>query len=209
MYREYENPGQPLRSQAEYHNAGPVPARGDDASNLAHQQLAMHTAMAASIEWVDKLEENPDVKIAIDAVKGWTLKTHDPHLATELEASVVTQMALSCAAGTWDGPDPPGDRGTLCRSVLGRKMNTLGSTTGSVLESEMIGLAANLTPFALNLLACSGMFTGNITSWNGWQRMSAPTQATTASPRNKDAPRLSGLPSASLLCDLYYVIFVM
>jgi len=156
MYTEYENPGQPLRSQAEYHNAGAVPARGDDASNLAHQQLAVNTAMAASIEWIDKLEENSDAKTAIDAAKGWNLKTHDPHLAKELEAGVVTQMALSCAAGTWDGADPPSDRGTLCRSVLGRKMNTLGSTTGSELVSEMIGLAANLvTPLALKF---TGLF---------------------------------------------------
>src|SRR5205823_2809565 len=128
-YVETEN-GQRLRPQAEYHNAGAVPARGDDASNLAHQQFAVDTAMAASIEWIDKLEENSDAKTAIDAAKGWNLKTHDPHLAKELEAGVVTQMALSCAAGTWDGADPPSDRGTLCRSVLGRKMNTLGSTTG-------------------------------------------------------------------------------
>jgi hypothetical protein len=64
-------------------------------------------------------------------------------------------MALSCAVGTWDGADPPRDHGTLCRSV-GRKMNTLGSTTGSELESEMIGLAANLgTPFALKF---TGLF---------------------------------------------------
>jgi hypothetical protein len=48
MYMEYENPGQPLRSEAEYHNAGAVPARGDDASNFAHQQLAVNTALAAS-----------------------------------------------------------------------------------------------------------------------------------------------------------------
>ena len=61
----------------------------------------------------------------------------------------------SCAVGTWDGADPPRDHGTLCRSV-GRKMNTLGSTTGSELESEMIGLAANLvTPLALKF---TGLF---------------------------------------------------
>jgi hypothetical protein len=65
-------------------------------------------------------------------------------------------MAISCAAGKWDGDDPPGDPGTLCRSVLERKMNMLGSTTGSELESEIIGLAANLvTPFALKF---TGMF---------------------------------------------------
>ena len=91
MYTEYENPSQPLRSQAEYHNAGAAPVRGDDASNFAHQQLAVNTAMAASVEWVNKLEENPDAKSAIDSAKGWNLKTHDPHLVKELEAGVVTR----------------------------------------------------------------------------------------------------------------------
>ncbi|HEV2115172.1 MAG TPA: hypothetical protein VGR48_04040 [Terriglobales bacterium] len=156
MYTETETPGQPLRSQAEYHNAGAVPAHGDDASDLAHQQLAVNTAIAASIEWVKKIEENSDAKKAIESAKGWNLKTHDPHLAKELQAGVVTEMAVSCAAGKWDGDDPPGDRGTFCRSVLERKMNSVGGTTGSELQSEIIGLAANLiTPFALKF---TGMF---------------------------------------------------
>jgi hypothetical protein len=155
-YTEYENPGQPLRSQAEYHNAGAVPAKGDDASNLAHQQLAVNTAMAASIEWVKKIEENADAKTAIEAAKGWNLKLHDSHLAKELKAGIVTQMALSCAAGKWDGDDPPSDRATLCRAGLERKMNAFGNTTGSEIESEIIGLAANLAmPFALKF---TGMF---------------------------------------------------
>jgi hypothetical protein len=145
-----------LRSQAEYHKAGAVPALGDDASDLAHQQLAVNTAMAASIEWVKKIEENSDARKAIESAKGWRLKISDPRLAKELQAGLVTEMALSCAAGKWDGDDPPGDRGTFCRSVLERKMNSIGSTTGSQLESEIIGLAANLvTPFALKF---TGMF---------------------------------------------------
>lgn len=156
MYSEIENPGQPLRSQAEYHNAGPVPARGDDASDLAHQQLAVNTALAASIEWVKKVEENSDARKAIESAKGWNLKTHDPHLAKELKAGETTQMVLSCASGKWDGDNPPAERGALCRSVLERKMNSVGGTTGSELESEIIGLAANLvTPFALKF---TGMF---------------------------------------------------
>jgi hypothetical protein len=155
-YTEYENPGQLLRSQAEYHNAGPTPARGDDASDEAHQQLAVNTAIAASIEWVRKIEENSDARKAIESAKGWNLKTHDPHLAKELQAGIVTEMALSCAAGTWDGNDPPGDRGTFCRSVLERRMNSIGGTTGSQLEAEIIGLAANFVmPFALKF---TGMF---------------------------------------------------
>lgn len=156
MYAEYESPGQPLRVQAEYHNAGPVPARGDDKSDLAHQQLAVRTAVAAGVEWVGKLEENPDVRKSIESAKSWNLKTHDPHLANELEAGIITEMALSCAAGKWDGDVPPNDRGAVCRSVLGRKMNTLGDTTGTGLESQIIGLAANIAmPFALKF---TGMF---------------------------------------------------
>jgi len=156
MYTEYETAGAPLRSQAQYHNAGTVPARGDDGSDLAHQQLALSTAMAASLEWVTKIEENAEAKKSIEAAKGWNLKTHDPHLAKELEAGAITQMALSCAAGKWDGDDPPGDRGTLCRSVLEHRMNSLGGTTGSDIKSEIIGLAANLImPMALKF---TGMF---------------------------------------------------
>ena len=156
LYTEYETPSQPLRSQAEYHNAGPVPARGDDASNFAHQQLAVNTAVAASIEWVQKIEENSAAKKAIESARGWNLKTRDPHLAKELAAGTVTEMALSCAAGKWDGDDPPADRGTFCRSALERKMNSLGGTTGSQLESEIVGLAANLVmPVALKF---TGLF---------------------------------------------------
>jgi len=156
MYTEYETAGAPLRSQAQYHNAGTFPARGDDGSDLAHQQLALSTAMAASLEWVTKIEENSEAKKSIEAAKGWNLKTHDPHLAKELEAGAITQMALSCAAGKWDGDDPPGDRGTLCRSVLEHRMNSLGGTTGSDIKSEIIGLAANLVmPMALKF---TGMF---------------------------------------------------
>ena len=156
MYIEYENPGQALRSQAEYHSRGAVPARGDDASDFAHQQLAVNTAMAASIEWVMKIEENSDAKKAIELAKGWNLKATDPHLAEELEAGIITQTALSCAAGKWDGDEPPGDRGTLCRSVLERRMNSIGGKAGRQLPSEIIGLAANLAmPFALRF---TGMF---------------------------------------------------
>lgn len=156
MYTEYENPGQPLRSQAEYHNAGPAPARGDDASNLAHQQLAVNTAIAASIEWVQKVEENPDARKAIESAKGWNLKKKDSHLAKELEAGMITEMTLSCSAGKWDGDDPPGDRGSLCRSTLAHTMNSINTTSTSAIESEIVGLAANLLmPFALKF---TGMF---------------------------------------------------
>lgn len=155
IYSEPEN-GQTLRSQAEYHNAGPVPALGDDASNIAHQQLAVTTATAASIEWVQKVEENAEAKKSIESAKTWNLKIRDPHLAKELQAGIITQMVLSCAAGKWDGDDPPADRGTLCRSVLERRMNSVANTTGSQLQSELEGLAVNLLmPFALKF---TGMF---------------------------------------------------
>lgn len=149
MYTEYENPGQPLRSQAEYHNSGPAPARGDDTSNLAHQQLAVTTAIAASIEWVRKVEENQDAKKAINSAGSWNLKKHDRHLANELEAGMITEMSVSCAAGKWDGDNPAGERASLCNSMLARSLNSVGNSS-SAIDSELIGLAASLlTPFAL------------------------------------------------------------
>src|SRR5579872_166675 len=102
------------------------------------------------------VEQDSGSKKAIESAKTWNLKLSDPHLAKELQAGVVTEMAVSCAAGKWDGDDPPADRGAFCRSVLERKMNSLGNTTGSQLQSEIIGLAANLVaPFALKF---TGMF---------------------------------------------------
>jgi len=149
LYAEPEN-GLPVRSQAEYHNTGLVPARGDDASDLAHQQFAVNTAMAASTEWVQKVEENADARRAIESAKTWRLKSRDPHLVKELEAGIITETALSCAAGKWDGDEPPGDRGTLCRAVLERQVNSVGNTSGSQLKSEIIGLAESLLmPYAL------------------------------------------------------------
>ncbi|MCU1262035.1 MAG: hypothetical protein JWO80_4920 [Bryobacterales bacterium] len=156
MCMEPENPGPPLRTQAEYHGAGPVPARGDDASNLAHQQLAVNTAIAASIEWVMLVESNVDAKRAIEAARRWNVKTSDPHLVKELQAGLLTEMALSCVAGKWDGDQPPADRGLVCRSVLDSKVNLVGGSTGSKLESEIIGLAATfLMPVALRF---TGLF---------------------------------------------------
>jgi hypothetical protein len=155
-YREQETPGAPLALQARYHNAGAIPARGDDASDFAHQQLAVDTAAAASIEWISKVEEDAGARKAIESAKGWELKLKDPHLAKELQAGMITEMALSCSAGKWDGDDPPGDRGVFCRSVLERKMTSIGNTSGSTLGSEIIGLAANLAmPYALKF---TGMF---------------------------------------------------
>jgi hypothetical protein len=155
VYPEAENPGPLMRPQAEYHNAGPVPARGDDASDLAHQQLAVDTAAAASIEFVRKVEENVEAKKAIESAKVWNLKANDARLAKELDAGFYTEMAISCAAGKWDGDDPPGSRGVICRSVASRRLNS-ASGAGSPLESEILGLATSiLMPTALKF---TGMF---------------------------------------------------
>src|SRR5258708_16851807 len=97
VYAAAENPGPLMRPQAEYHNAGPAPARGDDASDLAHQQLAVDTAAVASIEFVRKVEENAEAKKAIESAKVWNLKGKDARLAKELDAGFYTAMAISCA----------------------------------------------------------------------------------------------------------------
>jgi hypothetical protein len=151
IYKEYETPGQPLVSQAKYHDAGPVPAHEQDAvSILAHQQLAYNTAIAASIEWVKKVEENSDAKAAIDSAKGWQLKLKDPKLVRELEAGQITETALSCAAGKWDGEDPPGDRGVLCKTVLDHTISPSSASSASNIESIIVGLATGAAfPYAL------------------------------------------------------------
>ena len=151
IYKEYETQGQPLLSQARYHDAGPVPAHEQDAASvLAHQQLAFNTAVAASIEWVKKVEENSDAKAAIESAKSWQLKLKDPKLARELEAGQITQMALSCAAGKWDGEDPPGDRGVLCRTVIDQTITPSSATSAAKIESIIAGLAAGAAfPYAL------------------------------------------------------------
>jgi len=151
VYRELENPGQPLLSQAKYHDAGNVPAREQDAASvLAHQQYAYNTAVAASVEWVNKIEENADAKAAIEFARMWNLKTDNPKLVKELAAGLATQLALSCAAGKWDGEDPPGDRGVLCKTVLDKGISASSDTSAGNLESIIIGLGARAAfPWAL------------------------------------------------------------
>jgi hypothetical protein len=143
LYKEYESAGQPIRSEAQYHNAGPVPAR-DEASTQAHQKLAEDTAIAASIEWVRRIEANADAKAAIERSKTWNLKTDSAKLYKELQAGIATQIALSCAAGRWDGEQPPAERGVLCKSVLERKFSPLSPTSGAQIESEIVGLIAGV-----------------------------------------------------------------
>ena len=151
IYKEYETQGQPLVSQVQYHNAGAAPAHAQDAASvLAHQQMAFNTAVAASIEWVKKVEENSDAKAAIESAKSWQLKLKDPKLAKELEAGQITQMALSCAAGKWDGEDPPGDRGVLCKTVLDQSISPSSASSASRIESIIVGLATGAAfPYAL------------------------------------------------------------
>ncbi len=149
VYREVETPGQPLVSQAQYHNAGPVPARpGDDDSIRRHQQLAVDTAVAASIEWVNLIEQNPDAKAAIDSAKSWELR--GSNLAPELSTGLALELSLSCVAGRWDGEDPPADRGILCKvmnekvgSLIG-KTNPLASGPTSGWKSQLQELAAGI-----------------------------------------------------------------
>jgi hypothetical protein len=150
VYREWESPGQPLLSQAKYHDAGNVPAREQDAASVfAHQQYACNTAVAASLEWVNKIEENADARAAIEFARSWNLKTDNPKLAKELDAGLATQLALSCVAGKWDGEDPPGDRGILCKTVLKSISASSVSNAGS-LESLIVGLGARVAfPWAL------------------------------------------------------------
>jgi hypothetical protein len=151
IYREHETAGQPLVSQAKYHDAGPVPAHEqDEASAFAHQQMAYNTAIAASIEWVKKVEEYSDAKAAIESAKSWQLKLKDPKLVRELEAGQITEMALSCAAGKWDGEDPPGDRGVLCKTVLDKTISPSSASSAANIESIIVGLATGAAfPYAL------------------------------------------------------------
>jgi hypothetical protein len=151
LYREYETAGQPLVSQAKYHDAGLVPAHEqDEASALAHQQMAYNTAIAASIEWVKKVEEYSDAKAAIESAKSWQLKLKDPKLVRELEAGQITEMALSCAAGKWDGEDPPGDRGVLCKTVVDQTISLSSASSAANIESIIVGLATGAAfPYAL------------------------------------------------------------
>ncbi len=170
IYMEIESAGQPLLSQAGYHRAGSVPAMGDQSSDLAHQQLAVNTAAAAAIEWIRKVEENPDARKAIESAKQWDLRGKDARLLKELEAGIDTQIALSCLSGKWDGDNPQGPQGVICRSLLDRRMTSLGGS-GSKLQSEIIGLAANLLlPLALRY---TGMFWDIHGQYNVLERLTA------------------------------------
>jgi hypothetical protein len=148
IYREIETPGQPLLSQAQYHQAGPVPAKpGEESSILKHQQLAVNTAIAASIEWVRLVEQDPGAKAAVESVRAWQLK--DQRLQQELQAGLAFEISLSCVAGRWDGEDPPADRGILCKLMNERLRsfltgNPLDSGPSSDWQSQLQNLAGGI-----------------------------------------------------------------
>jgi hypothetical protein len=151
IYREYETPGQPLVSQVQYHNSGNVPARENDAASIsAHQRFAFNTAVAASSEWVKKIEENADAKAAIEFAKGWNLKLKEPKLVKELQAGLAVQLALSCLAGRWDGEDPPAPGGVVCKTMLDQSLGAAPASSPPNLESIIIG-AITRVAFPLSL----------------------------------------------------------
>lgn len=140
-------------AQAAYHRQGSVPATGDEGGDFAHQQAAVDAAIAASVEWVAKVEEDGGARDAIEAARKWQLRGGDSKLGRELAAGWYTQMALSCAAGKWDGDEPPAVGGFGCRDVLGGR--TAGGGAAS-LTSQLLGLAATLfVPVALRV---TGLF---------------------------------------------------
>ena len=151
LYTESENPGQPLRSQAEYHNAGWRPReamirRISPTSNWLSTRRS-RPASNGSRKWKKmRMLGRPSSRKRLES------QVAGPKLAKELTAGPAPEMALSCAAGKWDGDGNPRPN---CRSALGRGANALGNNVGPV-EAEIIGLAANLfLPFALKY---TGMF---------------------------------------------------
>ena len=151
VYREYETPGQPLVQEVQYHQAGVVPAHENDpASAAAHQTYAFNTAAAAGSEWVRKIEENADARAAIEMARTWSLKPKEPKLLKELDAGLATEMALSCAAGKWDGEDPPADRGVLCKTIIDQTVSPSSANSAANIEAIITGAVTRLAfPLAL------------------------------------------------------------
>ena len=138
-------------AQAQYHNDGPMPARpGDAASILQHQQLAVNTAIAASIEWVKKVEENADAKAAIESAKNWNLATDSPNLVKEYNGALALEVTLSCAAGRWDGEDLPAEQRAFCRPVSNKGTGSLLGSR-SQLKARLLGLLGIAIPRILGL----------------------------------------------------------
>ena len=87
----------------------------------------MNSAIAASIEWVGLVEQNAAAKTAVESAKTWKLQ--DPELEQELQAGLALELSLSCAAGRWDGEDPPAERGVLCKVMNERSTPFLQART--------------------------------------------------------------------------------
>ena len=62
---------------------------------------------------------------------------------TLLEAGLATELALSCLTGKWDGEDPQGERGVLCRSILDKTIRSMSGSKESKIESLIIGIASS------------------------------------------------------------------
>src|SRR5207302_2004749 len=72
-------------------------------------------------EWIRMLEQSPGAKAAIESAKTWEVR--DAKLRRELQAGLALELSLSCAAGRWDGEDPPAERGALCK-VMNRQVTS-------------------------------------------------------------------------------------
>ena len=102
-------------SQIKFHSFGLYPAT-DSASAIKHHLYAYNTACAAAIEWIKLLEEDPDVKAAIDFAKEWDMKKVDRDLADDLEDGLSSAQMVSCVLQKWDGNYPPKERDKDCNT---------------------------------------------------------------------------------------------
>lgn len=105
------------KPQEEYHRFGPFPTKpGDEASVREHQLFAVNTAAGASIEWIQKVMEDPGAKEAIEFYKGTKFGKNEPAL-TYLTQALGSSLFMSCVAGKWDGDKPPARRQTECHGI--------------------------------------------------------------------------------------------
>ena len=114
------------KSQESYHEQGPVPTSSSSPNSIAeHQLFAVNTAAGASIEWIQKLEQDADVRAAIDFSRVIKLQKNDP-MIPQLTSALGSTLFLSCAAGKWDGWHGPTKRHTECHGIF----MSLATTTG-------------------------------------------------------------------------------
>jgi hypothetical protein len=102
------------KPQEDNHRFGPFPTKpGDDAAIREHQLFAANTAAGASIEWIQKVMEDPVAKEAINAYKGTKFAKNDATL-TFLTQALGSMLFMSCVAAKWDGDKPPARRQKEC-----------------------------------------------------------------------------------------------